>query len=125
VSRVFRRPGARQDLVEIVAHYLRAGSPATARRFREQAEAAFQRLAGMPGLGTRFEHDFPVLGELRFASLSPHFKLYLVFYRTTADGIEIVRVLHGARDLPGILRGELGIAGDPGDDIEQNTDIRP
>jgi toxin ParE1/3/4 len=25
---------------------------------------------------------------------------YLIFYRPISDGIEIVRVLHGARDIP-------------------------
>jgi plasmid stabilization system protein ParE len=28
----------------------------------------------------------------------------LVFYRVDADMVEVIRVLHGARDLPSILR---------------------
>ncbi|NJK75351.1 MAG: type II toxin-antitoxin system RelE/ParE family toxin [Microcoleus sp. SU_5_6] len=31
------------------------------------------------------------------------FKRYLIFYRTAETGIEILRVLHGARDLEAIL----------------------
>ncbi len=31
------------------------------------------------------------------------FRKYLVFYIPRSDGIEVVRVLHGARDLPAIF----------------------
>jgi toxin ParE1/3/4 len=53
----------------------------------------FAKLASMPDLGRRREE------------LSPHLRSYpvgryLIFYRPMNHGIEIVRVLHGARDLP-------------------------
>lgn len=31
------------------------------------------------------------------------FKNYLVFYRSTDSAVEILRVIHGARDIPAIL----------------------
>jgi toxin ParE1/3/4 len=31
------------------------------------------------------------------------FERHLVFYRERDDGIEIVRVLHGARDIPSVM----------------------
>jgi toxin ParE1/3/4 len=96
---VHRRAGARQDLVGI----------RTADRFLAAAESTFQRLAGMPGIGTRYELENAAFGELRFFPVSSRFKKYLVFYRAVADGIEIARVLHGARDLPAILAEEFGI----------------
>ena len=34
------------------------------------------------------------------------FEDYLIFYRPTKRGIDVVRVLHGARDLRRILRRE-------------------
>jgi toxin ParE1/3/4 len=113
---IVRRPAARLDLVDIVYHYIRNGSPATARRFREQADAAFQRLESMPGMGMRYEYDHPALAGLRFFPLSSPFKNYLVFYRPVPDGIEIVRVLHGARDIHSILAEDFGIAGDASPD---------
>jgi toxin ParE1/3/4 len=116
MSRIVRRQAARQDLVEIAYHYISEGSPAAAHRFRVQAEAAFQRLATMPNMGTRYEHDHPALAELRFLPLSSRFKKFLVFYRPVADGIEIARVLHGARDIEGILAEEFGIGEEGGDD---------
>ena len=115
MSRILRQQAARQDLVNIVYHYIQAGSPATARRFRDQAEVTFQRLAGMRGIGARYEHDHPALAELRFFPISG-FSKYLVFYRPIADGIEIARVLHGARDIHEILAEDLSI--DRNDDDE-------
>ena len=106
---VHRRPGARRDLLEAFVHIGRNSVPA-ARRFLEAAEQTFQRLAGMPGIGTRYDPDTPALSELRYFPVAK-FPKYLVFYRPTPDGIEIVRVLHGARDLATILADEFGITG--------------
>jgi plasmid stabilization system protein ParE len=39
----------------------------------------------------------------RCPSRSVHLEKHLVFCRLTGDGIEIVRVLHGARDIDRIL----------------------
>ncbi|MBM3994705.1 MAG: type II toxin-antitoxin system RelE/ParE family toxin [Planctomycetes bacterium] len=36
----------------------------------------------------------------------PRFRKYLVFYRVDDDVIDIIRVLHSARDLPTILESE-------------------
>jgi toxin ParE1/3/4 len=49
-------------------------------------------------LGPAFQsiRAFPVAG----------FKSILVFYRTREDVLEIVRVLHGARDLEALFRKE-------------------
>ena len=70
----------------------------------------------MPVPGTRFEAANPAFGELRYFPLSSHFRKYLVFYRPVADGVEIARVLHGARDIHGLLAHEFGIEGDADDD---------
>jgi toxin ParE1/3/4 len=56
----------------------------------------------MPGIGASYEHEHPALAGLRVFPIS-RFKKYLVFYRPVADGIEILRVLHGARDFHGLL----------------------
>ncbi len=112
MSRAIRRGrAARQDLLEIFRYLARESGLRVAERFFAQSEATFARLASMPGLGTRYAHDHPALAELRFFPVS-RFRRYLVFYRTVADGIQIVRVLHGSRDLAGILAEEFGV--DPG-----------
>jgi toxin ParE1/3/4 len=112
MSLIVRRHAARQDLVEIVYPYLREGSPASADRFRLQAEATFERLASGPNIGTRYEFDHPALAEVRYFPLPSRFKKFLVFYRPVADGIEIVRVLHGARDIHRLLSEEFGVEED-------------
>jgi plasmid stabilization system protein ParE len=78
MSLIIRRLAARQDLVDIVYHYIRNGNRTTSHRFRTEAEAKFQRLAGMPGMETCYEHENPALAGLRFFPVS-RFKNFLVF----------------------------------------------
>jgi len=108
---IHRRLKVRQDLVDTFRYYAREAGFRVAQRFFAQAEATFARLAGTPGMGTRYEHDHPALADLRFFPVS-RFRKYLVFYRPVADGIEVVRVLHGARDIHAILAEEFGIEED-------------
>jgi toxin ParE1/3/4 len=115
VSEVRRRPSANRDLVAIYRHYAREAGLRVADRFFAQAEATFARLAGMPGIGTPYEPDEPVYAEIRYTPIS-HFRDYIIFYRPIPDGIEVYRVLHGARDISGILAEEFGIAGNGGDE---------
>ena len=59
----------------------------------------------MPGMGTSYDPGHPALAGLRFLPVS-RFKKYLIFYRPIPGGIEVVRVLHGARDIESILADE-------------------
>ena len=112
---IHRRQKARQDLVDIFRYYAREAGLRVAQKFFAQAEATFVRLAGMSGMGTEYEHDHPALAGLRYSPVS-RFRKYVVFYRAVADGIEVVRVLHGARDIHDILKEEFGIEEDSGGD---------
>lgn len=116
---VRRRAAARRDLVESYRYYAREGSIAVADRFLAEAEATLARLAGRPGLGTRYEHDYAAIGELRHLSIT-RFRKHLVFYRPIEGGIEVVRVLHGSRDIAGILAEDFGVARD--DDAGEGVD---
>jgi toxin ParE1/3/4 len=89
----------------------------TARRFLVQAEATMQRLARMPGIGTRYDPDEPLYGKLCYLPISG-FAANLVFYRPIPDGIEVLRVLHGARDIPSILTDEFGVEENDDDTAE-------
>jgi toxin ParE1/3/4 len=109
---VRRRDRARQDLIDIYRHLAREAGVRIASRFFAQAEATFNRLAGMPDMGTRYEAENAAFAEVRFVPIS-RFKKFLVFYLPTARGIDVVRVLHGARDIPGILAEEFGV--EPGE----------
>jgi toxin ParE1/3/4 len=115
---IHRRHKARQDLVDIFRYYACEAGLRVAQRFFVQAEATFTRLAGMPGLGTRYVHEHPALAHVRFFPIS-RFRKYLVFYRPVGGGVEIVRVLHGARDIAGILAEEFGVDEDADEEREK------
>ena len=59
----------------------------------------------MPGVGGLWESDNPGLAGIRVSRIR-RFKNYLIFYRVLDDGIEVVRVLHGARDIERFLARE-------------------
>jgi toxin ParE1/3/4 len=82
--------------------YIGMDSLDAAERFLLAAERAFESLAAMPGIGSSYRSLDPRLSGLRFFPIKG-FGKYLVFYRPLAQGIEIVRVLHGARDIAAIL----------------------
>ena len=111
---IHRSQQARQDLVDAFRYYARKAGFRVAQRFFAQAEATFSRLASMSGIGTAYEHDHPGLAGLRFSPVF-RFRNYLVFYRPVADGIEIVRVVHGARDIASILADQFGAEPDQSD----------
>jgi toxin ParE1/3/4 len=115
VSHIIRRPSANRDLVAIYRHYAREAGIKVADRFFAQAEATFARLAGMPGMGTRYDPDEPLYADIRYFPVS-RFRNYLVFYRPLPDGVEVLHVLHGARDIASILAEEFGV--DAGGDDE-------
>ena len=70
-------------------------------RFLAATESAFQKLVVMPGMGVAREYgaEFP---GLRMWPV-PKFTNYLIFYVATEETLEIVRVLHGARNIPQIF----------------------
>ena len=89
-------------------------------RFFVQAEATFARLARMPGLGTRYKPDEPLYADLHYFPIS-RFRKYLVVYRPVPGGIEVLRVLHGARDIAGILAEEFGVEADADEEREEEA----
>jgi toxin ParE1/3/4 len=103
-GQVIRRPRAQRDLDEI-ASYLQQDSPNVAIRFLERAEETFALLASMPRMGRRYLSEHARLQDLRVWSVSG-FDSYRIFYRPIDGGIEVVRVLHGARDIASVLEAE-------------------
>lgn len=108
------RERAMRDLEERSC-YISQHNPAAALRFLEAAKAGLRQLVNMPGLGARYAPDHPLLADLRSFPIT-RFNRDLIFYRPLADGIEVVRVLHGARDIEAILAEEFDLPGE--DDTE-------
>ncbi len=95
-GRILKRPQARIDLIEHATH-IGEDSRLAADRFIESAENAFQKLLQFPHLGSPRELRDPDYSGLRMWPI-PGFRNHLIFYRPTEDGVEIIRVLHAARD---------------------------
>jgi toxin ParE1/3/4 len=93
--RVLRTRRARQDLIDIWRH-IGNDDPAAADRLLDRIDARCALLADHPQLGPERTDIRPGLHYLVV-------ERYLILYRTIAEGIEIVRVVHGARDLPNLF----------------------
>jgi toxin ParE1/3/4 len=91
-----------QDLEEI-ANYIAKDSYPASLRFVTAAEETFKKLLEAPGLGGSWESLDERLANLRVWPVKG-FENYLIFYRPREDGIALVRVLHGGRDIESILK---------------------
>jgi toxin ParE1/3/4 len=99
------RPKAVED-IERQADYLdEHATPAVARRFRIAVMDAVETIREMPEAGSPREVRNPSLTGLRMWPVRK-FRKYLLFYITPNESIEIVRLIHGARDLDAILEAE-------------------
>ena len=75
-------------------------------------------LAGMPSMGPRYDPEEPIYAGLRYFPITRHRK-FPIFYRPSPHGgIEVLRVLHGARDIAAILADEFTVADEPDDEAE-------
>ena len=91
MARIIRAPAAQADAVEIWA-YIAEDNPAAADRLPDRIDTLVRTLATQPYLGKTLAKLAP---NLRFM----HIGAYLIFYRPVEDGVEIVRLLHSARDV--------------------------
>jgi toxin ParE1/3/4 len=78
--------------------YLAHRSIEAAVRFFHALDSTLQKLAAMPELGELQRFGRKELADLRVWQVQG-FENYLIFYRPVEQGIEIVRVLHAARDI--------------------------
>ena len=92
MSRFVLTPAARADLTEIF-DYIAQDSPDAAHRVVEELRTAMKKLARMPEMG-HFRRDL-ASEPLRFWPVYS----YLIIYRPEARPLQVVRVLHGARDV--------------------------
>ena len=104
---VVKRPRAEADLIAGYAYLGEHASARTADRFLAAVEKTLGLIASSPGIGTPHATNNPHLAGLRTFPVTK-FKRFILFYQAFDDRIELVRVLHGARDIRRILDDEGG-----------------
>jgi toxin ParE1/3/4 len=98
---VIRDP-ADADIDEI-ADFIAQDTLDAGRRFYDAVWHDLQRLAEMPRMGARRRSSQPRLVNLRSWPVSGY-RNYLILYLASDDGIEVLRIIHGARDVDRIVR---------------------
>lgn len=101
MGRLLLKPSAEKDAAHLV-HYFFSQSEELASRFYAAVEDACKQLAESPMLGGTVGLGSDGLSNIRVWAI-PGFPNHLIFYRQLDDGIEVVRLLHGARDWRTIL----------------------
>jgi len=103
-SVVLKKPRAEQDLLDIF-EYIGERNLGAAERFLDTVESALILLSQLPLMGKSWKSSSPRLANIRFWPV-PKFKNYLIFYRPIKNGIEVLHVLYGRRDLSTFLETE-------------------
>ncbi len=105
-ERVIHKAGfATADINELADYYRKEAGYAVALRFIDNAERAFDQLLTMPSIGALLGLDELPYEDIRRWQIDG-FRNLIILYRETADGIEIVRVLHTSRDITVLLKNE-------------------
>ena len=95
MARLVILPAARADLVEI-GDFIAQDDPRRAASFVAEIEAKARAAAERP-------LSFPSRDELHEGLRAARHGRYLIFFVEAGDEVRVVRVLHGARDLPSLL----------------------
>jgi toxin ParE1/3/4 len=95
---IIRTAQAESDLEDIL-DYLDQRNPQAAERFAAAVDGRCAQLSHLPEIGRARQELGPGLRSLVIEQ-------YLLFYRITPIAIEVLRILHGARDLNQILTEE-------------------
>jgi len=98
---VLARPRADAE-IDALADYIAADSQDTAARFLDAVQKAFNLIGEQPGIGSKRYAHLPLWEDLRLWRV-PGFERHLIFYIERPDHIDVLRVLHGARDIPAAL----------------------
>ena len=98
MPQVTRRPLAETDILEIW-DYIADDSLAAADRWVDHLDEQCRVLATQPMMGRARDELAPGVRSFPFGR-------YVVFYMPLDDGIDVVRVLHGARDIDAVFSPE-------------------
>lgn len=97
MSRIEYSPLAKVDILQIGQYIAKESqNRATAYRFLDKLDERLKILARHPHGG----YERPDLGDtVRSFPIGQ----YIIFYRPMKDGIQLIRLLHGSRDIPKVF----------------------
>jgi toxin ParE1/3/4 len=105
MPKLIKRAVVIQDLIDI-STYISLDNLDAGDRFLYAAEATFQQIAKMPGIGKLCNFAHPRLTQVRQFPVKG-FKNYLIYYQIQGEIIDIMHVFQGAQNIPLILQREL------------------
>ena len=89
---------AKEDMVEMW-EYIAQENPSAADRLLQTLVKQYKSLAENPGMGRLREELRPDIRSFPVGN-------YLILYRAIPEGIAVLRIIHGARDLESLLERE-------------------
>jgi toxin ParE1/3/4 len=95
MPRILRTPQSRIDAADIWT-YIAQDNEHAADRLIDRIDEVLSRLADNPRTGSLQEQFRPGLRAFPVGN-------YVIFYQEITDGIEVFRILHGARNLDDLL----------------------
>ena len=104
-KRVRVTPQAERDIDNAVIYFAAEADIETVIRFFDAAHETFRALLDTPGMGRARPVGNPRIADVRQWAVSG-FGKHLIFYRVTPTGINVIRVLHGAKDIDRVLDEE-------------------
>ncbi len=90
IGRLRKTDRAERDINNI-SDWIARDSESAAEKWLEELDEKLKVVATMPGIGTD-------RSDLRKGLRSYAFDNYLIFFKPTKSGVDIIRVIHGARD---------------------------
>jgi plasmid stabilization system protein ParE len=104
--KVSYRQAASDDVVRQFRYYLVSlNLPEVAVRFRDAVRLTVQSLLQHPLVGPRFHSNNPQLQNLRTWPVAG-FEAIRIYYLLEQDTLQVLRILHGKRDVKRIVEGE-------------------
>jgi toxin ParE1/3/4 len=97
MAKIIISPLARTDLAEIGIYTEKHWGKQQRKNYLDQLKNRIHRLVKNPSQGRQY-HELPK------SPYGYHEGRYVIFYRPTANGIEIIRVLHDSMDFPRHLK---------------------
>jgi toxin ParE1/3/4 len=98
---ILKRPASERDIEDCFV-YIAEDNLDAGISFLVAVEETLGQLSKMPLMGRTVDFDNRVLSGIRMWPVKG-FDSYLLFYRVDSTAVELIRLIHGARDIAALL----------------------